>query len=547
MTTHHAFTGTLRTVTGDGVSGVSASLGTNLGAVALVDLDGTPVHLPELAPVAVAEDGTFSIQLIATDSTGINAIDGTLRYTLFVSYRDAQGKARDWNSSPFELTADTDLSEVAGTGISVDVDASAALVGSLVTQAVAPVVAGLASVESATSELADDVQSVIPRASAWPLWLYGASYSTLLQVFFTAGRHWSQILAALAGAGTITSYGVNGRRALDVVLALLQGQPMSGITGIVAGAKWPGTSARSGVVVHDALGNDGMAQAAMNAGTITVVAITGTNYINYLKQHWRAALALMSSEARVENHSHTATSGTWTHSSAAAWPSGGDSCFTTEVGASADYPITPPQRGPLAGKVWVFLAGDLAAAAVLPNVTIAIDGGTASAPIPSYKHTYTGSNGTQVKGFVNAIPVTLPVDGAAHTIRVAQAGSAGQFMVVDVVAAASEDPNPILCMGIEHQLAVHASGLDAADLLAYNANMALVTAAYKEVVAEFPNAIYVPSTVTLNGLWSGDGLHLNDRGNEQRAADAWAAISRIKARLDSRALAQLPDADFGVV
>lgn len=387
-----------------------------------------------------------------------------------------------------------------------------------------------------------------PNASSWPIYSYGASYSTLGQSFFTAGNHWTQILAGKVGAGAVTSYGVNGRRCLDITNHLLQGVGMSGISGIVAGSKWPGTSSRSGLIVHDALGNDIINQAAMNGGSITAVAISGTDYLNYLKQHYRAALALMSSSGtRVENHSHTATNGTWTHSSAGTWASGGDTCFTTANGAYAEYSVTPPQRGPLAGKVYVIVAGDIPTNLFYADLTTSVDGGSASAAQVTYRHTYTGTNGTQVKGVVNAIPVTVPVDGAAHTIRVTHAGTGGHYAIVDCILVPSEDPNPILCMGVEHAVVANAAALDATDVAIYKANEIKVRAAYKEVVAEFPNAIYVPSTVTTNGLWSSDGLHLNDRGNLQRANDAEAAVRAIKPRLDNRAASLAADADFGIV
>lgn len=539
MTTSYTFTGNIKDVVGAGATAVKASIGTNLeDDVALVDLDGQTVHLPQRSPITIAADGTFSVTLIATNSTGINVLGEALRYTLYLGYRDAQGKRRDWNSGPFEITANTDLSAVAGTGITVDVDASAALVGSLVTQAVAPVAESVDTLASQTT----------PLAASWPIYNYGASYSTLNQAYFAAGEHWSELLAAEVGAGAVTSYGVNGRRALDVALTLLAGGTgMAGITGVIAAGAWPGTAARSGLIVFDGPGNDIMNQAAMNGASITVQAISGTTYLNYLKQTYRAILALMSTATRIENQSHTATSGTWTHDSAAGWPSGGTTCFTTAVGAYAEYSVTPPQRGPLAGKVFVIVDGDIPTGSTYADCTTSVDGGAPSAAVTTHRVTYTGHNGTQVKGVINAIPVTVPVDGAAHTVRITHAGTAGHFLIVDAVLVPSEDPNPILCMGLEHQLGLHANGFDATDLALYIANELKVRVVYKEVVAEFGNAIYVPSTVTSNGLWSGDQIHLNSRGNLQRKNDAVAAVRTIKARLDSRVLAQQPDGDFAVI
>lgn len=378
-----------------------------------------------------------------------------------------------------------------------------------------------------------------------PIYAYGASYSTLNQAFFTAGQHWTQRLAARINAGTVTSYGVNGRRALDVALTLLNGVPISGITNIVAAGKWPSTSTRPGIVVHDALGNDVMNQAAMNGASIVAAPISGTSYLNYLKQHYRTALAFMSSETRIENNTHTASSGTWTHDSAGTWASGGAFCFSTAVGAYLEYSVTPAQHGPLAGVVWVVMDSDIPTTSFPADTTISVDG-VAGSPVTTYRATYTGQNAAQVKGYVNSIPVVLPVDGAAHTIRITHSGTGGHYLVVDCILVPSTDPNPILCMGTELPPVVHAAALDAADLVIHKANLIKVTAAYKEVVAEFPNAVYVPSTMTTNGLWSGDGLHPNDRGNQQRANDAYAGLQKMRARLDNRVESQKSNAEFGV-
>lgn len=136
MTTSYAFTGNIKDVVGAGATAVKANIGTNLGDLALVDLDALAIRLPERAPVTVASNGTFTTTLIATNSAGINIPDGALRYILYVSYRDAQGKRRDWNSGYFALTANTDLSAVVGTDVVVEVDAASAMVTSLVEQAV---------------------------------------------------------------------------------------------------------------------------------------------------------------------------------------------------------------------------------------------------------------------------------------------------------------------------------------------------------------------------------------------------------------------------
>lgn len=135
MTTTYAFTGNIKSIVGTGATGINAALGTNLGeGTALVDLDNSVLRLPERAPVELAADGTFSESLIASNSAGINILDGNLRYILYLSWRDAQGKRRDWNSGYFALTTNTDLKSVAGTDVAIEVDQAAAMVATLVQQ-----------------------------------------------------------------------------------------------------------------------------------------------------------------------------------------------------------------------------------------------------------------------------------------------------------------------------------------------------------------------------------------------------------------------------
>lgn len=395
-----------------------------------------------------------------------------------------------------------------------------------------------------------------PYLTSWPIYAYGASYSTLDQAFHTAGAQWMQLLAGEAGGGAVTSYGVNGRRALDVAAALMNTTGgLVGITGpagtaaLVSGSTWPGTSNRSGLVVFDQLGNDAMNQAAHNTGSITVQAITGGlsgTYMSYLKQTWRAAFAFASSETRIENASHSATSGVWTHDAVGSWASGGFTCFTTANGAWAEYSVTPPQQGPLAGKVWVIIAGDIASPNNWATLNWQVDGG-ATTSVTTNRVTYVGFNGSTVRAAINAIPITLPVDGNAHTIRLTHTGIAGEFMIIDCVLVGSETPNPFLAMGCEHPLTTNAAAFDATDLTLFKQNMQLITPGYQSVVAEFANGIYVPSTITSNGVYSGDGLHPNDRGMQERKNDAMVALRTVLPRLRNRYLQQQADSGFAVI
>lgn len=136
MTTTHTLTGTLLDLPGvaDTRRIVSAVVSTNLGRFALVDLDNNDVRLPNPTRLTVNADGSFSVDLIATDSAGIN-VPNDLRYNVTVTYKDDQGVKRTWSSGYFELTANRDLSDVANTDAVANVSEAATVVNTLVLQA----------------------------------------------------------------------------------------------------------------------------------------------------------------------------------------------------------------------------------------------------------------------------------------------------------------------------------------------------------------------------------------------------------------------------
>lgn len=123
MTTEHTLTGNILDLIGsaDPSRVTLATVDTNL-ETALVDYDNNEVRLAGPKQLSIATDGTFSIDLIATDSTGTNVLDDSLRYVVRVLYKDATGRERSWDTGYFELTADADLSDKAGSGVSIPVD-----------------------------------------------------------------------------------------------------------------------------------------------------------------------------------------------------------------------------------------------------------------------------------------------------------------------------------------------------------------------------------------------------------------------------------------
>lgn len=401
---------------------------------------------------------------------------------------------------------------------------------------------------STATQTALDGKVDLPDVDSWPIYVYGASYGLIdSRAWYTDGNAYLDQIKARLNAGTLTSYAVGGIRIRDVLDGLVNATAQQGGTTIVSGAKWDGT--RQGLVVLDSMGND-------NGHSSTVgqqPAAIGTDgrYLSGLSGMYRLALALLSTGTRVEQGSAT-YAGTWANQAFSSAPaSNGTLAYSITVGANATFTVTPPQSGPLAGKVYLltyryYNTGTTARSTAA--VDVSVDGGTATNVTFPQWEPYVGFAAGSADTIWDVIPATLPIDGAAHTVKFTHAGSAGQFFYVDALLIPSTDPNPIAVMGIEHPPAVHASGFTAAGLNNYLHNLPLVTAAVKAVTAEFPNAFYVPSTVTPNGIWSGDGTHLNDRGQTQRANDLEKAMTAtIRARLESRRLSNLADGNFPIV
>lgn len=383
-----------------------------------------------------------------------------------------------------------------------------------------------------------------PQMDSWPIYLYGNSYSVLTGgVNFTDGNHYAQQVAAALGAGAVTSYGVSGARAIDTwAHAVSQAAWPGGGNNPVTGAQWPGVSARNGLLVLELPVND-ISHAASGAAPAAITT-ANTQYLDSMKAVRRAILALLSSESRVETGAYSATSGVW-GSLAGNYLSADSLQYTTAAGAYREYSITPAQSGPLAGKVYLVVLTQRTADGTLAPITVAVDGVSQGTTTLSPWEGYTGAAGAVNTG-VSCIPITVPVDNAAHTIRITHAGSEGQPLYADVFLIPSEDPNPIMVMGGETMPAV--GFYNAAQVGIYKGNAALLNPVIKAVVAEFANAVYVPSTMTVGGLWSGDKIHPNDRGMTQRANDLQTAITTaIRAQLESRRLANLADASFGII
>lgn len=388
-----------------------------------------------------------------------------------------------------------------------------------------------------------------PVLSSWPTYVYGNSYAILSGAgYFTIGSHYTQQIAAALGGGAVTSYAIAGKRILDVIAALQNQAAFPAlVTAPIAGGLWPGVSSRNGLVVLDSIINDiGHYPTMVGVATPAALPTANTRYLDSMALFYRHALAIMSSESRVENSARTATSGTWSQNVSTGYASGGNLSFTTANGAYNEFSITPPQSGPLCGVVFVHGFTVDAGVGTMAQQTISVDGVVQLTRTPSAWEQYTGPGGGNVNVGVDCFAITIPVDGAAHTVRLAHSGTAGHLMYNDFISIPSIDPNPIAVMGGEHSVAF--TGWTSAQRSVFHANAKAIIPVVKNVVAEFPHAFYAPSTITPNGLYSADGLHPNDRGMAQRANDLQTAMTTaIRAKLESRRLASLADVNFTVV
>lgn len=393
--------------------------------------------------------------------------------------------------------------------------------------------------------------------SGWETHVYGNSYAAFNQAWYTTGEHWTQLLATALDGGTVTSYGQGGARVINYLGNLLNQAtfPNTGVTP-PADSYWPGTTGRPGVLVLDGPFNDYGHYSSAASSTPVAITTANTRYIDGVKGMYRQVLALMSSETRIEQSAGT-------HSAAPAWgasqnvstsyASGGGGTgngslsWTTVAGAYIDFAsVTPAQSGPLAGKVYICsLTLDPALGFNMSQIRVTIDpagAATQTTHTVNEWEQYTGSGNVNIAGL--CIAVDVPVDGSAHTIRVEQNGAGGDLMYVDCLLIPSTDPNPILFMD---SFPPNTGTWNAAQVATWKANYALLAPYLMDVVAEFPNAIWVPSTMTSNGMYSVDGFHPNDRGMHQRSNDAEIALRAALPRLRSRVLATEPDASFGVI
>lgn len=183
MTIKHTLTGDLRDLGLDAVDGrAMAWLATNLpNGTALIDYDANQVVLRGRKRIPLT-GSTFTMDLIATDSTGINVPADSLRYGVYVDHWE------DGHSSPvtvfsgwFTLTADADLATKINSDIAPLVDLTELEQNAAITSLIVEATEGhTPGSEMAYAEVA-----------------YGAGGSQVYPTLY----HWSPLLLTVVGQG----------------------------------------------------------------------------------------------------------------------------------------------------------------------------------------------------------------------------------------------------------------------------------------------------------------------------------------------------------
>jgi hypothetical protein len=84
----------------------------------------------------------------------------------------------------------------------------------------------------------------------------------------------------------------------------------------------------------------------------TPTPITTSDYTEGIASAYRTMLALASTESRIEQDQFVMPTDAWSQANAAYW-SGGHTYSTTVNGRQISFDVTPPQSGPLAGRVFL--------------------------------------------------------------------------------------------------------------------------------------------------------------------------------------------------
>lgn len=354
------------------------------------------------------------------------------------------------------------------------------------------------------------------------IWIYGDSGALVPGLKSTQGQEWPVLLRRALQTGPFTSYAIGGTDVIGAAMHLIGvGAGGSGLPAFVSGAKWDGT--RRGIaILHTGL-NDAAGYVDRTASGPPPVA-TDTAHQNGMTGALRAAIATLSSASRVEVEAGTLT-GAWSTNTDVS--TSGGSRYTTTPGDNAAVSVTFPASG----KVHLIAHACAPEFFTPAAIQIAVDG-TVVKSVASSALSMRRQKTVSTPTYVQFSPYAIEVDAVAgaHTVTLTHAGSSGQIMSLDCFMVGAASPPAVFVPGEWSPVAgsVWSSG----QIATLVANRAALDPLYKAVVAEFPNASYVPlSRMTATGLGN-DGLHPNDRGHRQEA-ETWAlAIEQFLATYD---------------
>lgn len=166
--TRYTLTGDFGDIVGDefNVKSVKAFLSTNLPAgQALVNLTDNEIQVGA-KELTLDTSGAFSVSLIASDSADTNIASGTLQYRVTFSYVNPSTRTRDtWDSGYFALTANSDLSDVAGT-IEAPISWRSAFIADMEAIQAAAEAARDAAVDISSISTSDDVVEALVLGTA---------------------------------------------------------------------------------------------------------------------------------------------------------------------------------------------------------------------------------------------------------------------------------------------------------------------------------------------------------------------------------------------
>lgn len=268
--TRYTLTGDFGDIVGDEFNqrSVKAFLSTNLPAgQALVNLADNEIQIGA-RELALDTSGSFSVSLIASNSADTNIASGTLEYRVTFSYVNPATRTRDtWDSGYFELTADADLSDVAGT-IAAPIAWRTAFIADMEAIQAAAEAARDAAVDISGISTSDGVVEALIKgaAGAGPLTRAALSAST----------------ARSAGVNLLTygsPSGVDDRATFEAALAAMASSGIKRLIVPNAGTPWTidaGTSPTINAPTRILITQDGVEIIGLGRPTIQMTGLTKT-------------------------------------------------------------------------------------------------------------------------------------------------------------------------------------------------------------------------------------------------------------------------------